>query len=358
MKMKHGIIGSFLISLSACLVTYGSASIGEYLSRSNSVSTNAPVIIDTPAENPVVKESLIAQGSFVRPAISVADDGTVYVSAEGPGMGSVWLYTLKNNKWSGGQVVTASAATAKRTYVCSQLGDITSFRYGNKEGGKLHGPGTYRNGKEEFHGYSTGAARLAMSKSGPILMSKNGIYKNLKTGVIGHYNAGQTGEKFDFAIEGDTWATCHNGYSKEPSAVSVNGKRQTWADYKAYPDQGYDLNYPTVLINSGVVWCAAVYGGQLRVQSVRKNGKLRWKANKLPSLGKATAQDRCPPRLTVLSGVVYAVYVKGGVIYKADIEKCLSGKSEPVRICIGSFPSVDKGVMAYVNGSGLQIRQL
>lgn len=80
----------------------------------------APVIIESA---PVSIQSVVAAGSFVRPAIACGPQGKLAVSAEGPGMGSLHLWVWDGNNWSGGQVVTASASTAKRTYVSDVVMD-------------------------------------------------------------------------------------------------------------------------------------------------------------------------------------------------------------------------------------------
>jgi hypothetical protein len=180
---------------------------------------------------------------------------------------------------------------------------------------------------------------------------------NLATGRRGQYAMPDSGEKFDFAISGDTWAAGVNGYSKRASYVSVNGKLTTVAAHAAYPDQGDDLNYPCILIDGDTVWFASVYAGQLRIQAVT-DGKTRWPIDKLPSLGKANMQDRCPPRLVLLNGLVTVIYVQGGTIYRADVEGVLQGKSKPVAICKGAYPDVSaNGLMVYVDG-GLKVKQL
>jgi hypothetical protein len=279
-------------------------------------------------------------------------------------MGSVHRFTSTGGKWTGGLVVTASKTTALRTYGLDALEDIISFRYGKKEGGKLHGPGTYRNGKEQFEGFSTGAARLAMSPVGPILMSKDGIYKNLATGKIGKYNAGLTGEKFAFAIDpvSGTWATAVNGYTRDGpggwSSISVNGKRITAFQYT--PDQGVDMNYPSVCIATSGVWMASVNEGRLRVQCV-KDGKTRWPIDKTPSLGEATQGDRCPPRLIVTSKGVTAIWRLKDDILMVPVEQGLTGQ-KPVRIASGAFPAVVVGPggrlhMVYVSG-GLRYKEV
>jgi hypothetical protein len=226
-----------------------------------------------------------------------------------------------------------------------------------KEGGKIRGPGIYRDGKETFHGWSEGAARLAMSQDGPILMSKEGAWENLATGEKGRYNAGRTGEKFAFDIRGATWATCHNGYSDETGQVSINGQRQAWLDYAAYPKQGYDLCYPDVLIApDGSVWCASVISGRLLAQQIVK-GKPRWPLKALLDLGPATMQDRCPPRLVASSAGVQVVFVRDGSIYRINVTQAIKGKAKAVRICSGSMPDVcldSKGSihLCYVDGTG------
>jgi hypothetical protein len=343
----------FILSIIMAAHCYGSASIGEYLSR-----TNKPSIPEKPDSSvvvaPALPAGLIAQGDFYRPAIS--PDG-LSVACEGPKMGSVYLYERSGETWKGGKIVTASKDTALRTYVVDILDRIVSWRYGKKDGGKLHGPGLYENGKERYSGLTTGAARMAKAKDGVILLSKNGAWLNLATGRRGQYAMPDSGEKFDFAISGDSWAAGVNGYSKRASYVSVNGKLTTVADYAKYRSQGDDLNYPSILINGKDVWFASVYDGLLYVQCVT-DGKTRWPINALPAIGKANMQDRCPPRLIILTGLVTVIYVQGGTIYRADVEGVLQGKSKPVAICKGAYPDVSaNGLMVYVDG-GLRVKKL
>ena len=326
------------------------------------VSNSVPVVTNTVTAN---VPALIASGTFVRPAIYADPDGTIYVAAEGPKMASVWSFVRgSNGKWTGSKVVTASKETALRTYVASVLPGVIAFRYGNKEAGKLHGVGTYRNGKEQFEGFSTGAARLALSLDGPICMSKDGIWKNLKTGKIGNYNAGSTGEKFSLAISGKNWATCHNGCAKDPSSVSINGQRQVWADYATYGKwYGIDMCYPDVAFGpNGSVWCASILNGRIKIQQV-VNGKLRWPATALGDLGEANVQDRCPPRLVTAQGRLWAFWVFKGSILRADVESVLVGKSKPVRICAGSMPAVCTDAagalhIVYITAQGLNYKAL
>lgn len=340
----------FLVASSA----FGSASIGEYLSRTNSPQVEAPA-----AQAPGV----IASGSFVRPAIA-SDGQALYVAAEGPGMASVHYWTGKAGKWQGGLVVTASRNTAERTYVVDVLPGIVSFRYGKKEAGKLHGPGLYRNGREEFPNLTTGAARLAMSKDGPILMSKNGAWLNLSTVHRGQYNSGSTGEKFAFVISGDTWATCMNGWSNDHSSVSINGKRQVWADYATYgKSYGNDLCYPDLCLDvNGTAYMTAVLAGRLRIQ-VLEAGKLRFPLTALFDAGPATMEDRCPPRIVATAKTVHAFFVLKGSIYRLDVKQALKGKAKPVLVCAGSQPDVCAGPdeslhMVYVAGRQLLYRRI
>lgn len=338
--------------------------VGQIIDAISSSSTNSPAVASSNVAA-AASDGLIYAGTFVRPAIYADPSGTLCVAAEGPGMASIWRFTLGvNGKWAGSKVVTASKETALRTYVVSVLADTIAFRYGKKEAGKLHGVGTYRGGVERYEGFSTGAARLALSPDGPICMSKNGIWKNLKSGKIGNYNAGQTGEKFSLAISGKNWATCHNGCAKDPSSVSINGKRQVWADYATYgASYGIDMNYPEVAFGpDGSVWCASILNGRMKVQQV-VNGKLRWPATALGDLGEANVQDRCPPRLVVSHGRLWAFWVFKGSILRADVENVLSGRGKATIICAGSMPAVSvdangKTHMVYLAGSALKYRSI
>jgi hypothetical protein len=323
-----------------------------------------PVIITAPTNEtgvetvtpPSATVDTIAVGSFSRPSIAV-DGETVYVACEGPKMQSLYQWTRTAGTWFGGIIVKASPQTAMRTYVADTLPGFTSFRYGKKDGGKFHGPGLFADGKESFVGLTTGAARLAMSKDGPILMSKNGEWKNLRTGQTGKYNAGSTGEKYDFAIQDGKWATVVNGYSKDPSSISYDGKRVVAFDYNTFKDQGSDLNYPSILIHSGAVWMASVHSGRLRLQCL-KDGKLRWSATKPANIGDATMQQRCPPRLTAIRGRVVAVWQYKGSIMQVDVENALAGQAKPVAVCRGTMPDVSGPHMVYLDGGAVKHRTL
>ena len=301
-----------------------------------------PVPTPTPTPDPV-PTSIIASGAFARPAISVAQDGSIHVAAEGPGMASLHLYTHNNGTWAGGEIVRGTLQTAKRVYVPNVLPGLVSFRYGPKDGGEIQGPGIYRAGKESFLGFSTGAARLALSKDGPILMSKDGIWQNLTTGQIGRYNAGLTGEKYAFVIDSSgIWHTAHNGSSRQASAVSIDGNRQTWASYETYPEQGDDLRYVDICAANGKTYISTVYGGDNRVQ-VMDAGRPRYSLDALPSLGKATMEQRCPPRLVATPKGVVAIWRSGKAIVAVNVEQALAGTAKPAQIATGEFPAAAVG---------------
>jgi hypothetical protein len=188
---------------------------------------------------------------------------------------------------------------------------------------------------------------LAQNKEGVFLLSKNGIYGLIgKNGNIirkGNFPAGQTGEKFDFVISGDKWLTAHNGYSKESSAVAFgaekNAKRITWADYKTYPQQSDDTLYPSAIIFGKTNYIESVFEQKLRIQMI-VNNVLKYKDTNLPSLGDATKEDRCPPRLAVTKTGVVAVWKDGDKIMLVDVAKRLQDEASPIAIASGSFPSV------------------
>ena len=307
-----------------------------------------------PWNKPAVPAAVIAAGNFARPVVSVDGKGVVRVAAEGPKMDSIHLWTWTGKAWEGVEIVRSSPSTASRVYVPDIEGGIVSWRYGNKEGGPMRGPGYWQDGKTFYPGLTEGAARLATSDAGTILMSKGGEWINLDTGARGRYPAGLTGEKFDFAIDRDTWATAHNGFSGEASRITIGGKGTTWASYAEYPDQGNDLNYPCAAIADGAAWAAAVYAGRVCVNSW--DGKaLGWPATALLDLGPATMQERCPPRLYALSGAVYAVWQHKGAIYRKRIP---DGPQE--RLATGTMPAVaadgERVFMAYISDGNLTVK--
>lgn len=311
-----------------------------------------------PAAQPAVDATAsdtVAAGDFVRPAIAVGQNGQIAVAAEGPKMASVHLWTWSGREWEGAQIATASAETAGRCYVPDLAIDAAgvvyvSFRWGNKERGRLHGPGLVVNGKPSYPGLTHGAARLALTSDGVVLMSKDGAWGLLdRSGAVvrsGRFSAGSTGEKFDFSVspDGRTWATAHNGYSAQSAALAIGvpsaARRVTWADYLRYPDQGDDLRYPSVCLGSnGVAWASAVYGGRLRANACDATGRLRWPADALPDLGAATSLERCPPRLVAWRGAVWAVYEQGGQVWRLDVAAGAERKAKPIRIAAGRQPA-------------------
>ena len=307
-------------------------------------STNtAPTTPDTPV-TATAAAATIAQGTFVRPAIAVSASGAIHVAAEGPNMASGHAWTWTGKKWQGGQIVAASKDTAGRCYLFDVApSGIIVWRWGNKEYGKLHGPGLYAAGKVSYPGLTTGAARLAHDGSRTYLMSKNGAWAELDAQGsptrTGSFPAGQTGEKFDFFITpAGVWHTAHNGFSKEASAyTSSKTARQTWAAYADYPDQGNDLCYPSVCAVDGKAYCISTLGGSTRVQ-VMDAGKPRFPLNRLGTLGKATLEQRCPPRLVATRTGVAAVWRAGKTILAVNVEAGLKGR-KAARVADGTYPA-------------------
>ncbi|MFZ4394192.1 MAG: hypothetical protein ACOYOU_01040 [Kiritimatiellia bacterium] len=328
----------------------------------------AGTIESTPSALP--GNEMVAAGSFARPNIAVGANGKIFVAAEGPGMRSVWRYTTTGTgAWKGRQFVQGTLQTALRTYVVNIIpggedGEgIFCWRYGPKDGGKLHGPGVFRDGKETFENISIGCARLAVTPDGPILMSRGGVFKNLTTGAIGHYNAGDSGEKLAFAVSpnGKIWATAGNGCRELPSPVSINGQRQTWADYGTYGQwYGGDMNYPSVAIASdGSVWCVSVLGGRLRAQHI-VNGKCQFPTTALRDLGDASVEERHAPPMVVSGAKVWCFYRIGKDIYRINVAKPSKGKE---RIASGEYPAVARGPdgrihLVYVSGGSLHYKTL
>lgn len=336
--------------------------------------TNSPPAVpvaqptNTVESQPAQVDGIIAQGVFVRPVIAAGADGRLYVATEGIGMQSIWFYARdKKGVWSGGQVAQSQRGgliDASRVYVPDIVVDEegwcwVSMRCGPKEWGKLHGPAVWirspsGTGLWKFLNLTTGAARICATPEFPgavVLLTKNGVYGVVdRTGRVtkqATFPAGTTGEKFDFDISpsGVAWASAHNGYQDQASAVAIGSpsaaKRQPWADYDAYGKwYGNDLCYPSVVIGpAGSVYCLSVYGGRLKLQVFDK-GVARFPLNRLADLGAAAQEDRCPPRLVATKTGVQAVFVKGGDIYRVDVEKALSSKAAAVRICAGANPAV------------------
>ena len=307
-------------------------------------------------------DGLVASGNYARPTL----DGLT-VAAEGPGMASLYRWTRAASAWKGGLVVSASPATAGRCYVPRLAGGVMSWRWGNKEAGKLHGPGLLVGGRILYPGLTEGAARLALTPAGVVLMSKNTEWGLLDaSGAVikrGTFSPGMsTGEKFGFRVDGQTWAVCHNGWSGQPSALAYGTsagaiRRVTWADRAVYPSQGDDLNYPALAIHSGAFWCASVLAGQLRVNCYRKGG-LRWPATALPTLGPATLQERCPPALVTDGGRLWAVWCYKGQIMLADVERVIKRKAKPIVVTRGDQPAAqsvgDKVVIVHRVDGGVR----
>lgn len=321
--------------------------IGPIIDAYTNSLPDAPVVTnDAPVTPPTVTPGLIAAGSFVRPAIALGPDGTLYVAAEGPGMASVHLYTGKAGKWAGGQIVAASKDTAGRCYVPDVVPGITSWRWGKKEYGKLHGPGLYADGKVVYPGLTVGAARLAQDGAKTYLLTKNGVWGQIgaqgNVEASGTFPVGNSGEKFAFDIYKGRWAVAINGYSAQASSLTVGtvagGKRYTWADHGAYPEQGDDLCYPSVAQDrDGTIYCGSVYSGQFRINAFRGAAMVH-PVTQLPSLGAASMLDRCPPRL--LRGpddAVWAIWQQGKAIVAGSVKRLLSG-GQAARIATGEYP--------------------
>lgn len=335
-------------------------------------------------------EEIVSAGAYARPAIAAGHSGAIFVAAEGAKMQSAHLFVRSAaGTWAGtllAQSAKGGPCDASRVYVPDAVVDSAgwcwvSMRCGPKEWGSMHGPAIYVRspagaGTWKFLGLTTGAARLALDDSSPgaaILLTKNGAWGAVdRQGNVtrtGNYPAGSTGEKFAFAIAGSMWVSAHNGYSEQSSACTIGtaagGPRQTWAAYLAYPAQGNDLNYPSLCIVTGAaprVYVLSVYSGALRVQ-VFQNGKPRYPADALPSLGEATQEERCPPRLVATAAGAVAVYVKSGSIYQVNVERRLAGQAVPARIGAGTNPAVCTDAagalhMAYIQGGALRYRRL
>jgi hypothetical protein len=401
-------IAAPLLFLLATGCAFNSAQVADLVDAVSTAATNVQATASTttnsteaveqeaaPTPQPVVVESApmqaataISAGTFARPAIACGSDGRLYVAAEGAGMQSIWLYVQdKAGKWGGGQVAKSERGglvNSSRVYVPDIVVDAdgwcwVSMRCGPKEWGELHGPAVWirtpsGTGSWRFLNLTTGAARICLAPEFPgaaVLLTKNGVFGVIdRTGRItkqATFPAGMTGEKFAFDISssGGSWASAHNGYGDQASAVAIGnssgGKRQTWAAYEAYGKwYGNDLCYPDVVIGlNGSVYCQSVLDNRLRLQVFEK-GKARFPMDRLADLGQAVQEDRCPPRLIATKRGVQAVFVRGDSIYRMDVEKALAGQAVAVRICQGRNPSVcvdklnaNRMHMAYINGGSL-----
>jgi hypothetical protein len=295
-------------------------------------------------------------------------------------MASLALYVFDGKKWTGQTIVTASRATALRCYVPDiEVGaDGTcwvSFRWGKKEGGRLHGPGVWirapnGTGKLIYPHLTTGAARIEPDGAGVVLMSKNGAFGRIdKSGTVtsgGMMKAGLgTGEKFDLDTQGEVWAVAINGCTAQPSSITVGtaagGQRVTSFDHGVFPGLGNDLNYTSVLLHKGTAWAAMIESGKLRLNALTGTA-LRWPATAPASLGAGTMDQRCPPRLVAAKAGPSVIWRRGQEIVMADIEKGLKGAA-PVRLASGIYPSAATGPdgrvhLVYVDGAGLHYKEV
>lgn len=345
-----------------------------------------PSVPDAPATSvSAPADGQIAAGPFYRPAVAVGDDGRVFVAAERPAFQAVHLYTWTGKKWEGGEVIhtqKGGAANTSRLYVPRVVVDrdgwcFVSMRCGPKEWGTLHGPAIYirspkGEGKWTFLGerspanLTLGGARLALDKQGRcVLLSKNGVW-----GVINRdgtctekaqFQAGLTGEKFDFAIDDSgVWHSAHNGSRLETSMYGRTGQaKQAWASEPAYPDMANDLNYPSIAVTSnGVAWIASTLEVRLRVQSVSAAGKTRWPINALLDLGPAAVMDRCPPKIVSTPSGVKVLYRRGKDLVIRPVQPLGDG----VVFAQGDFPSAAYGgrlgglAVVWVGNGGLQFK--
>lgn len=325
-----------------------------------------------PAPVTTADPELVASGSFTRPALAL--DASIWpgIAAEGPGMGSVYHWAQSVTGWAGGRIAEGSKATALRAY-CPDIepcysGWAVSWRWGNKEGGKLHGPGLWINGKVIYPDLTTGAARLATGPVGVVILTKNGVNGIVRpdgvSGVSTWPAIGSTGEKYSLAIGPDgRWAGAVNGYSLQDGSLAIGTERHTVATYAAYPAQSDDLCYPCAAWGpDGAAWFASVFDGALRVNSV-KAGAVRWPADALPSLGNATMTPRCPPRLLAVQGRLWAFWTCKGSIMRADVEAVLAGTGKPVKVATGEMPDVALGAdgrvrMVWVCGGAVKYKTM
>jgi hypothetical protein len=385
-RQFYSIFYSTLITYSALAMTSRQAvdavkaSVTGALVQASAASTTN-YVESAPAEMTVkAAGAVVAAGTFVRPVIAAGPDGRLYVAAEGPGMASIVLYVFDGKRWSGGTVVTASMATALRCYVPDiEVGaDGTcwvSFRWGKKEGGRLHGPGVWirapnGTGKLIYPHLTTGAARIEPDGAGVVLMSKNGAFGRIdKSGTVtsgGMMKAGLgTGEKFDLDTQGEVWAVAINGCTAQPSSITVGtaagGQRVTSFDHGVFPGLGNDLNYTSVLLHKGTAWAAMIESGKLRLNALTGTA-LRWPATAPASLGAGTMDQRCPPRLVAAKAGPSVIWRRGQEIVMADIEKGLKGAA-PVRLASGIYPSAATGPdgrvhLVYVDGAGLHYKEV
>jgi hypothetical protein len=388
-----------LIVLLGLLVSVGCKTIQtDILDTLPPVVTNAvpdlPDLPDVPgvpsADISAPPSGLIASGPFYRPAVAVGDDGRIYVAAESPAMKAVHLYVWTGKKWEGGviaEVQQGGTINTSRIYVPRVVVDrdgwcFISMRCGPKEWGKLHGPAVYvrtpkGDGKWTFLGerspanLTLGGARLALDKQGRcVLLSKNGVWgvvnRDGTRGDAGQFQAGLTGEKFDFAIDDSgVWHTAHNGSALQASAyawgTAAGGRRITWADDKTYPDMANDLNYPSLLVTEdGVAWIASTLEGRLRVQSVSASGVMRWPVGGLLDMGPASVMDRCPPKLVATPSGVKVLYRRGKDLVIRPVQPLGDGEV----FAQGDFPTAAYSgrlgglAVVWMGGGGLQYHQV
>lgn len=338
--------------------------ITDWLGRDDKPVT--PLAVEPVDPVAVPSGDLIAAGAFARPAVGVSG-GVLTVAAEGAGMGSIWVYRLKDGKWQGGLVVQGSDQTADRVYVPDVAGGVVSFRFGPKTGGTWKGPGlVLPNNNVIRTQLTTGAARLAADGQGVILMSKDSNYGRVNAdgsiGQRGRFASLSPGEKIGFDVEGDTWAVAMGGYSVQDASVAIGKpgavKVYPVAAYRTYPAMSSDLLYVSVCLNGADCWFATVYGGRLMVNRV-SGGKVRFPTGSLKAISPCNDGDRCPPRLVRHKGRVVAVWQSGGTIYRVDVEKAVKGKEKPAVIAQGSQPAAcsdgSKMYIVYVSG-GLRIK--
>ena len=340
----------------------------------------------------ITPEVKIADGPFGRTAIEIVD-GVEVVAADlldqtavfawirpggqafKGGMASRADWDIGKKKWA--PLAGVQGFACSRDYVPTIGRNVIASRAGTKEvdlaeKGKKHQQGQIittinpdGTTASRFFNPTTGLGRVAYDPATvkTFVMSKDcAWYEVGQTGGIlsrGKWDGMKTGEKFDFMIvprpdgRPSVWHCALNGYSAQSSryqnGLRVNGKLPpiTWADYKAYPKQGDDMNHmgigqvpnkPRKAIIGGVfddLFQVNVWGGR----------KMQFPTNRLFQVGPATQEMRHGPHFATTRGInneerTWAVWNDKGRIMMVDIMAAIQKKQRPVDVAQGSFPSI------------------
>jgi hypothetical protein len=317
-------------------------------------------------------ETLIQNGTFVRPSACMTASGLLRIGVEGPNMQSVYLIRQKTNgsfesfiaaqssKVPGSQNINAS-----RVYVpsctTSPVATSIAWRSGIKEWGTQYGPGLCVTkegqavGSAQFKGKDLGkyAVRCDMKDDNNVVMFVR--YGNWKTYDVrnsqnspvtgsGNLNVGDGGEKIAFMIDaGDTWHAATGGSSKTGSTyINTNlSQKLVWADFKTYPAMGDDIaGYPGLCAwNGNKAIVSHAFNGKIYINIIKK-GIIKYSIKNLPILSGATMQDRFPTQYCKFGSRMIATWVENSIIYIADVEQKIIGKANKFVIAQGSYPTI------------------